>query len=317
MDRLTITIQHGTSIFAPSVKEGVEIEWSRVSSPGKLTFTMINDTPTFSEGDCVRCYLGDKQIFQGYIFTRKFDREGTVQVTAYDQLRYFQNKFSYVFEKKTASQIIKALCADYELNIGEIANTKYIIPAIAEENSSAFDIALTVLQETLMNTGDMYVLYDDCGKIRVSDVLDMAVTTLINENTAENYDYQSSIDNDAYNEIVLYYKDKDSGSVKVYEERGDRNISKWGLLRYFEEVKNPSVGANKAKSLLKLYNKIKREFKVTGAFGDINVRGGSMLPIIMKVGDKKISNYMLVDKVVHKFDENHHTMDLTLEGEWD
>ena len=69
--------------------------------------------------------------------------------------------------------------------------------------------------------------------------------------------------------------------------------------------------------MLKLYNKKTRELKITGAFGDISVRGGTMLPVRLDLGDIKTNNYMIVEKVTHKFDKDHHTMDLTLEGAWE
>jgi hypothetical protein len=88
-------------------------------------------------------------------------------------------------------------------------------------------------------------------------------------------------------------------------------------LRYFESVDNPTSGQNKANALLKLYNRKTRELKVNGAFGDISVRAGTLLPVHLDLGEVLANNYMLVEKVTHNFDHDYHTMDLTLEGAWD
>jgi hypothetical protein len=89
------------------------------------------------------------------------------------------------------------------------------------------------------------------------------------------------------------------------------------MLRYFEAVDTPTAAQNKANSLLSLYNKKMRELKITEAFGDITVRGGTMIPVKLDLGDVQVNNYMLVEKVTHNFEHGHHTMDLTLEGAWE
>ena len=318
MSKMLLTIQHNGILFSPPIKDGVKIEWERVGSPGKLTFTTVNtsDGLTFTEGDLVSFYYDEKPVFMGFVFTKKFDKERNIEVTCYDQLRYLKNKFTYVFENKTATQIIKALCSDFDLNVGDMDDTKYVIPAVAEENKSALDIILTVLEETLVNTGEQFVFYDDFGKLRVSNIANMVSPTLICEDTAENFDYKSSIDEETYNQIVLYYKQNDQ-ITQMYTTQSPSTIAKWGMLRYFEEVKNPTIGQNKADALLKLYNKKKREFKVTKAFGDITVRGGTLIPVVLDLDNITVQNFMRVEKITHNFDYEHYTMDLTLEGAWE
>lgn len=316
MADMLLTIQSGNRVFSPPVEEGVKIEWERTGSPGKLTFTTIKSGDmSFNEGDVVRFYYDNKPMFLGFVFTKKRDREGHIQVTCYDQIRYLKNKYTYVFENKTATQIIKALCNDFGLQTGSMDNTSYVIPAIAEENKAALDIILNVLEDTLLNTGNMYVLYDNFGNLTLRNVSNMTSNTLIFEETAENFDYTSSIDNETYNSIVLYYKGEDE-TIKLYTASNASTIKQWGILRYFEEVKNPTIGQNKANSLLKLYNKKTRELKITGAFGSPEVRGGTLIPVKLNLGDIVTNNFMLVEKVTHKFDKDHYTMDLTLEGAW-
>ena len=317
MAKMLLTIQHNGRVFSPPVEDGVKIEWERTGSPGKLTFTTIKtQNMAFSEGDPVCFYYDDKPVFMGYVFTKKRDREHHIEVTCYDQIRYLKNKYTYLFEKKTASQIIEALCKDFNLKTGKFDNTGYVIQAVAEENKAALDIALDVLEDTLLNTGNMYVLYDDFGELQVKNVANMVSSTLICEDTAENFSYASSIDNETYNSIVLYYKKEDE-LIQIFTASSPSTIKQWGTLRYFEEVKNPTIGQNKADSLLKLYNRKSRELTISGAFGDTSVRGGTLIPVRLNLGDIITNNYMLVEKVTHNFENDHYTMDLTLEGAWE
>ena len=68
----------------------------------------------------------------------------------------------------------------------------------------------------------------------------------------------------------------------------------------------------KLKILLKM-----KPLKVSGAFGDPNVREGTLIPVKLDLGDIITNNYMLVQKVTHTFENDHYTMDLTLEGAWE
>ena len=319
MANMLLTIQHKGKLFSPPVKSGVKIEWERTGSPGRLTFTTIkipNGGMSFSEGDPVCFYYKGKPIFMGYVFTKKRDREHHIEVTCYDQIRYLKNKYTYVFENKTATQIIQALCKDFNLTVGSMENTGYIIKALAEENKSALDIILGVLEDTLTCTGKMFTLYDDFGKLCLKNSANMVSNTLIFENSAENFNYTSSIDTDTYNQIYLYYKEDDN-KITIYSAISQDKIKQWGTLRYFEEVKNKTIAQNKANSLLKMYCRKTRELKISGAFGDVTVRGGTLIPVKLNLGDIIVNNYMLVQKVTHNFENDHYTMDLTLDGAWE
>lgn len=306
-------------MFSPPVKDGVEIEWERTGVPGKLTFTTVkipNAGMGFSEGDQVQFYYDGKLVFVGYVFTKSRDRQHHIKVTCYDQLRYLKNKFTYVFEKKRADEIVRALCKDFNLNVGSMDSTGYIIPSIAEENTSAFDIILKVLEDTLTNTGSMYILYDDCGKITLKNAENMVYAPVITEETAENFDYSSSIDKESYNSVILYYKNDDN-TIIPYSASDGGKIAQWGTLRYFEEVKIPTIAQQKANMLLKLYSRKTRELQVKGAFGSTEVRPGGLIPVKLNLGDIVTNNYMQIEKVTHKFYTDRYTMDLTLEGAWE
>ena len=55
---------------------------------------------------------------------------------------------------------------------------------------------------------EVYVLYDDFQKLMLSKPIDMVVPILIDNETAEDFDYESSIDKDTYNLVKLVVEDK-------------------------------------------------------------------------------------------------------------
>lgn len=319
---LFIAGESGSEIYIPAVEDGIEWSTERWGVPGRLTFKVLaDDILNFSEGSAVQLWVDGAKIFFGFVFTQKRDKENRISVTAYDQLRYLKNKDTYVYENQTASELIKMIAADFALNAGEIADTGYVIADRSEMDTSLFDIIQNALDITLVNTRQMYVLYDDFGSLTVKNIADMYVQNengtylMIDEDTGENFEYTSSIDNNTYNKIKLYKEDAESGKRQIYGIIQDgTNINKWGVLQYCDTVSEGENGEAKAEALLSLYDKKTRNLRITNAFGDIRVRAGSMLVVNFDLGDKKVENFMLVEKVKHTFKNGEHFMDLTLRG---
>lgn len=309
-----------TKLYIPVIEEGIEWTTERKNTPGKLTFKVLkDDILDFSEGSVVRmCDNGDN-IFSGFVFKQQRDREQLITVTAYDQLRYLKNKDTIVYENKTADQFLRMVAADYVLNVGVLENTKYVIESRIEENTSLFEMIENALDLTLTNTGEMFVLYDDFGQLMLRQLSSMIVGNqesylMIDEETGENFEYTSSIDDNTYNKIKLTYDNEDTGVREVYIAQDSSNINKWGVLQYFDTLNKGENGQTKADALLKLYNKKTRNLKLTNILGDNRVRAGSMIVVNLDLGEIKIRNFMLVESCKHIYKENEHWMDLTLRG---
>ena len=88
-----LLIQHGNSLFQPIVEDGIQWTTERAGSPSILKFTVIKDgVINFAEGDPVRLKVDGNEVFYGFVFTKKRSKGEGIEVTAYDQLRYFKNK---------------------------------------------------------------------------------------------------------------------------------------------------------------------------------------------------------------------------------
>lgn len=268
----------------------------------------------FTEGNAVRFKYGDNNTFYGFAFIKKRSKEPLITVTAYDQLRYFKNKDTYVYKNKTADELVKMLANDFLLNVGTLEQTGYKIANRAESNKTLFDMVQTAIDLTIQNRNEMYVLYDDFGKLCLKNIERMKVGIVIDEETGENFDYSSSIDSDTYNQIKLTYDNKDTGKREVYIAKDSSRINEWGVLQYYDTIDEKTNGQVKADTLLKLYNQKTRKLEIKNAIGDIRVRGGSLVIVKMDLGDIKLQNFMLVEKAKHTFKNNEHLMNLTLRG---
>ena len=313
--KVELLIQHGDKVFIPVVQEGITWSTERKGCPGQLEFKVVkDDVISFTEGDAVRLKVNDKNIFYGFVFKKKRDKGNIISVTAYDQLRYLKNKDTYVYENKTASEFIKMIATDFKMQTGSIEDTKFKIASRVEENTSLFDMIQNALDLTLQNQKNMYVMFDDFGKITLKGLDNMKLNLLIDEETGENFDYTSSIDDQTYNKVKLTYDNEETGKREVYIAQDSKNINQWGVLQHFETLQKGENGKAKADALLSLYNKKTRNLSIKKAFGDTRVRAGSMIVVMLDLGDIKVKNYMLVEKCKHEFKESEHYMDLTLRG---
>ena len=320
MIELLIGDETGKKVYQPSIQEGIEWSTERKNTPGKLVFKVLNDDILdFSEGSTVRMKENGDKVFFGFVFKQSRNKDNIITITAYDQLRYLKNKDTKVYENKTASQFVKMVASEHSLNLGKLENTGYTIASRVEENTSLFEMISNALDLTLTNTGKMFVLYDDFGKLTLKGLSSMYVGVpgaylMIDEETGQNYDYTSSIDESTYNRIKLTYDNKETGKRDVYIAQDSSNINKWGILQYFDTLQKGENGKAKADALLKLYNKKTRNLKLTNVIGDNRVRAGSMVVINLDLGDIKLKNWMLVEKCKHTYKEGEHWMDLTLRG---
>ncbi|OON85985.1 hydrolase [Oribacterium sp. C9] len=312
----------GGTVYEPSIQDGLELTLSRKGSPGKLQFKAIGDSVLkIEEGNAVRLTVNGTPVFYGFVFKKKYDKNRIMTVTAYDQLRYLKNKNTYVYEGKTATQFIQMIADDFKLQVGTLEDTKYVIPSRVEENTTLFDMIGNALDLTLQNNKEMYVLYDDFGKLTLKSLESMRIGDaasgqflMLDEETGENFDYESSIDDNTYNKVKLTYDNDQTGKRDVYITESSENINKWGVLQYFDTIKKGENGQVKAEALLQLYNQKTRKLKLTKQFGDCRVRGGSLVVVNLMLDDFQIKNFMLVEQVKHTFNHGEHWMDVTLRG---
>ena len=190
-----LLIQNGNTVYEPVVQD--EITWTteRKGAAGKLEFKVVkDDIINFEEGNPVAFKVDNTNLFYGFVFRKKRDKEQIITTTAYDQLRYLKNKDTRVYVNKRADEVVRSIASDFQLNVGMLENTGYVIAKKTESNQSLFDIILNALDETIRNRKEMYVLYDDFGKLCLKNLERMKVGLVIDEETGENFDYESICD---------------------------------------------------------------------------------------------------------------------------
>ena len=296
-----------------SVIDKIQIKSFYENQPTKLQLTMLlDDKINFEQGDSIHLQTDENKIFFGYIFTKKIIDNQKISITAYDGIRYFVARDTYIYKNKTASQVLKMICADFSLPTGTIEETGYIIPYRIEENQTILDIIYTALDLTKSFNNKRYILYDDFGKISLKSYDSMKLDVLIDcDNDIISYNNTASIDKDVYNSVKVSVKNNKTKVISTYLEEDTTNKKNWGVLRKFERLPNDfnSVQAkNYAKNLLNQYNKIDEKIEIV-CFGNEKIRAGNIIDLLIKNTPKKA----IVKQCNHIIKNNEHIMSLVLD----
>jgi len=302
-----------------NIVTGITWKTSRIGSPGSLDFTLIKGAIyqdvsfKVNNGDIVRFRYNDRNVFYGYVFSIDGGKDEAVRIKCYDQIRYLLNKDTYVFANVTAADIIKRIADDFNLRLGRISETGYVIPTMVEDNQALLDIVDKGIVYTLWNTGKNYVLYDDFGELALGDTEDMLLDFIIGDNSLmTDFVVKTSIDQDTYNKVKLYRDNKETGKRDVYIAQDRANMAKWGTLQITQSVdedKNEAQINALLNQLMSLKNRETRNLQVE-AIGDVRVRAGCYVPIV--ISEYGINQPFLVDSVAHNFDGDDYTMKVEL-----
>lgn len=295
----------------------ISYETNRTGSPGVLKFTVQKSgTLSFVEGDVVRLSIDGQLIFFGWVFTKSKDRWGKIDVTCYDRLRYLKANASYSFYGQTAGDIIKQIAEDFRLDVANIADTGYAIPSLIETDQSCLDIIQGVVEQTLLNTGTLYIFYDNGDGLCLTAAEDMKSNVMIGDKSLDlDYTYKTDIDEQTYNSVKVAMPNEETGAADVYVAQDTDNIARWGLLQLYQKVDNDSNSAQlqaQAEATLSYYNRRLRTLKVS-SLGVLGLRAGQMILMqIQGLGDIDLNQWLLIEKITHTFENDKHTMDIEL-----
>lgn len=289
-------------------------------NPGKLTFTLENilNENYISEGSPVSLKINNNNIFFGYIFKIGKNEKSEVKVTAYDQLRYLKYKDTYVLKGLTCNQIFNKICSDYNIKSSVKFSSNYVLPSRIEDNKNLAEIIQRAFDQTLIDTGDWFFMRDNFGTLEHLNVWEEKTNLAIGDaSLLTGYEYESSIDDETYNQVKLVKENKETKKREIYIVKDSNNINKWGILQFFDKVDekmNEAQIKERAEMLLKHYNKPKKTLKLE-CIGDFRVKAGC--GVVLVIGDLKddvpFNKYAIVLNVSHKIKNNDHTMSLEVE----
>ena len=319
MSNYSLMIQNrstGRIYECATLTKSASLTTKRTGSPASLKIELLKGGDlAFFEGDPVRFEADGTLLFYGYVFVKEKDRWGNFTVTAYDQTRYLLAKQAYRFTGVTAEGIIRRIANDFQLSVGSLSATGSTIPYLDFGNGKGcLDIIQSALQQVTINTGKVFVFYDDCGKLALKESGQWRAGTVLGDGSlVTDYTYKTDIDSDTYNAIKLVRPDEKTGKGDVFEVRDSSTIQKWGFLQYYDQVDESLTDAqikSQAKTMLAYYNRVLRTLTLE-SLGVLGLRAGQMIFIdIKELGDISLSKYVMLESVEHTWESDKHTMRL-------
>lgn len=253
-------------------------------------------------------YWKGKELFRGLIMNQSYSNK-KLTITAYDSGIYLANsKDSFNYKNKKASEIFLDCMKRLNIDVGNIADTKYKIPKLPKQEKTFYDVICDALSSTYKATGERYYPISMKGKLSLLERKKEVIQWVIEPGTNLNsFSYSKSVE-DIKTRIRLL---TDKGKV-VAEEKNSSLEKTFGVFQDIEKAKDKLNAAQlkqMAGSLLKKKGAPSQKFSIT-ALGIPEVYAGKC--VYIRVPELSISRTFFVDEDSHTFKGNYHSMKLTL-----
>lgn len=257
---------------------------------------------------CIFNYNG-QELFRGIIMTQTQSNRKALSFTAYDNGIYLaNNKDTFVYENKTASDVFRDCCTRFGLPMGEVADCTYKIPELTKSKTTAFDAIADALSLDFDATGIRHYVASEKGKLKLltrrENILQWVIE--VGENLST-YTYTRSIEN-----IKTRVKMVSKEGTTLAEKSNAALEKKIGV---FQEIEKPDESLTTAQindliaSMLDEKSTPERTLDVE-AMGIAEVISGIGVYII--IPELGLARTFYVDSDTHTFRDNMHTMTLKL-----
>ncbi len=257
---------------------------------------------------CIFSY-NREELFRGIILSQSQSSKRKLTFTAYDNGIYLaNNKDTFTYKNKTASEVFRDCCDRFEIPIGEVAECTYKIPELTKPKTTIFDAIANALSLDFKATGIRHYISSDKGKISLLTRRENIIQWVIEAGqNLMSYTYTRSLEN-----IKTRVKMVSKKGTALAEQRNAELEEKIGI---FQEINQPDEGLTTAQindliaSILEEESTPDRTLSLE-ALGTLEVISGIGVYII--IPELGLSRTFYVDSDTHTFKGNLHTMSLKL-----
>ena len=263
------------------------------------------------EGHMLLFRWDEEELFRGVIFSQDKNSSFGQSIKAYDQMIYMvKNTNSYVFTNLTATQIIKRLCGDFQVSMGDIVDTGYKLPALVVDGETLYDIAYKAIYATFKQTGRRFYLGSKEGKVYLAEKLaQVSFIVIEDEVNLMDYNLNTSIEDSATSVVMVAGEEKSAITIKA---KNDSLADDIGTLQYYEKVTDKLNAAQLQERVNKAMSdkgKVMSKLSIN-CLGDADVITGTALHLIIR--DMNMFKGYYVDSDSHTFKGNSHVMGIGL-----
>ena len=295
------------------------VRWSgrKGSSARTITVTMIDDDGyrharsgiDVADGNQCVFMVDGKERFRGILMNQNQGDKKQLKFKAYDNGIYLaNNKDTFVYKNKTADQVFSDVCSRFGIPTGEVAKCSYKIPELTKSKTTGQDAVLDALGLDYKATGTRHFISSDKGKLSLLQRKDQVISFVVDgDANLYGYSYTKSIES-----IKTRVKMISKEGTTLAEKSNSALEQKIGI---FQEIQQPDESLTKAQvkdlvgSVLDTLDD-PEETLTLNILGDPDVISGKA--ILVKIPHLGISRAYYVDSDDHTFEDNMHTMSLTL-----
>lgn len=295
------------------------VRWSgrKGSSARTITVTMIDDDGyrharsgiDVADGNQCVFLVDGKERFRGILMNQNQGDKKQLKFKAYDNGIYLaNNKDTFVYKNKTADQVFSDVCSRFGILTGEVAKCSYKIPELTKSKTTGQDAVLDALGLDYKATGTRHFISSDKGKLSLLQRKDQVISFVVDgDANLYGYSYTKSIES-----IKTRVKMISKEGTTIAEKSNSALEQKIGI---FQEIQQPDESLTKAQvkdlvgSVLDTLDD-PEETLTLNILGDPDVISGKA--ILVKIPHLGISRAYYVDSDDHTFEDNMHTMSLTL-----
>lgn len=295
------------------------VRWSgrKGSSARTITVAMIDDDGyrharsgiDVADGNQCVFLVDGKERFRGILMNQNQGDNKQLKFKAYDNGIYLaNNKDTFVYKNKTADQVFSDVCSRFGIPTGEIAKCSYKIPELTKSKTTGQDAVLDALSLDYKATGTRHFISSDKGKLSLFQRKDQVISFVVDgDANLYGYSYTKSIES-----IKTRVKMISKEGTTLAEKSNSSLEQKIGI---FQEIQQPEESLTKAQvkdlvgSVLDTLDD-PEETLMLNILGDPDVISGKA--ILVKIPHLDISRAYYVDSDDHTFEDNMHTMSLTL-----
>lgn len=295
------------------------VRWSgrKGSSARTITVAMIDDDGyrharsgiDVADGNQCVFLVDGKERFRGILMNQNQGDNKQLKFKAYDNGIYLaNNKDTFVYKNKTADQVFSDVCSRFGIPTGEVAKCSYKIPELTKSKTTGQDAVLDALGLDYKATGTRHFISSDKGKLSLLQRKDQVISFVVDgDANLYGYSYTKSIES-----IKTRVKMISKEGTTLAEKSNSSLEQKIGI---FQEIQQPDESLTKAQvkdlvgSVLDTLDD-PEETLTLNILGDPDVISGKA--ILVKIPHLDISRAYYVDSDDHTFEDNMHTMSLTL-----
>lgn len=295
------------------------VRWSgrKGSSARTITVTMIDDDGyrharsgiDVADGNQCVFLVDGKERFRGILMNQNQGDKKQLKFKAYDNGIYLaNNKDTFVYKNKTADQVFSDVCSRFGIPTGEVAKCSYKIPGLTKSKTTGQDAVLDALGLDYKATGTRHFISSDKGKLSLLQRKDQVISFVVDgDANLYGYSYTKSIES-----IKTRVRMISKEGTTLAEKSNSALEQKIGI---FQEIQQPDESLTKAQvkdlvgSVLDTLDD-PEETLTLNILGDPDVISGKA--ILVKIPHLGISRAYYVDSDDHTFEDNMHTMSLTL-----